>query len=488
MRSFPARDALARGRARILSLILAAVSVVLFPMQSPAAGPAHVIAGQQPAGKIRLQVGKSIIIRSGSPVVRTTLGTTEVADIVALSPTQVYVTGKMPGITNLMLWQSEDKISAVYDLEVTPDTSRLKERIREILPQEQDIQVVASHDSLTLSGTVSSTSNLSRVTALAEAYGGDKKVVNLLQVSGVHQVMLEVRVAEMSRTLTNRLSINSIVSHDGSVGAVFPGNLITLDKFVGSNTGAGLEFEFAPTINSLFHIIGGNFTWTAFIDALKQDGLVKVLAEPTLIAQSGQSASFLAGGEFPIPVPQGLGTVAIEYKKFGVGLTFTPIVLGDDRINLKVEPEVSDLDFSTAVNLSGVSVPGITTRRVSTTIELADGQSFAIAGLLRDSVRSNVSKFPLLGEIPILGALFRSTSYQRNETELIVIVTPHLAKPLDMARQTLPTDSYRDPSDAEFYLLGLLQAREKKQAPPMPVSAPPVRRGGFDGEFGHSIP
>jgi pilus assembly protein CpaC len=216
---------------------------------------------------------------------------------------------------------------------------------------------------------------------------------------------------------------------------------------------------------------------------LKEEGLLKVLAEPTLITLSGKAANFLAGGEFPVPVPQssaaGGTTITIEYKPFGVGLNFTPTVLSNKKINMLVAPEVSELDFSNALTTSGFVVPAITTRRVSTVIELADGQSFAIAGLLKDDVREIVSKFPLLGSIPVLGALFRSTSFRKNETELIVIVTPHLVKPLDMAKQTMPTDQYVEPNDFEFYLLGSLEGMGKVE---------PTKGSGLEGNFGHIVP
>jgi pilus assembly protein CpaC len=216
-------------------------------------------------------------------------------------------------------------------------------------------------------------------------------------------------------------------------------------------------------------------------------GLVKVLAEPNLIALSGQTANFLAGGEFPIPVPQELGRTTIDYKQFGVGLQFTPLVLSSGKINMKVAPEVSELDFTNAVSFGGFVIPGITTRRVSTMIELGDGQSFAIAGLLKNNVREIVSKFPIFGDIPVLGALFRSSSFQKNETELIVIVTPHLVKPLDMAKQTLPTDQYIEPNDLEFYLLGNTEGKEKGN---IKDSTPPADStgGGFEGKFGLIIP
>ena len=223
--------------------------------------------------------------------------------------------------------------------------------------------------------------------------------------------------------------------------------------------GTGLGFSVSQAANLLFRFNRGSSSWTTLIDALKEDGLIKVLAEPTLIALSGQSAQFLAGGEYPVPIPQGLGTVGIEYKKYGVELGFTPTVLSENKINIKVNPSVSELDYSTAFVTQGFVVPGLSTRSASTIVELADGQSFAIAGLLSDRVRENAAKYPALGEIPILGQLFRSSSFQKNESELVIIVTPRLVKPLDPNKQILPTDFFVEPDDFEFYVLGMLEGR-----------------------------
>jgi pilus assembly protein CpaC len=302
-----------------------------------------------------------------------------------------------------------------------------------------------------------------------------------LEVAGVHQVMLEVRVSEISRSLLRRLGFNfNYVSSSGrNLGLSLLNRLTTLPAGGFPSTG----IDVSESVNAIFRFLSQDTTWTVFIDALKEEGLLKVLAEPTLITLSGKTANFLAGGEFPIPVPQSTGgggtTITIEYKPFGVGLNFTPTVLSNKKINMQVTPEVSELDFSNALTISGFVVPSITTRRVSTVIELADGQSFAIAGLLKDDVREIVSKFPLLGDIPVLGALFRSTSFRKNESELIVIVTPHLVKPLDMAKQTLPTDQYVEPNDLEFYLLGNMEGRGKPH---------PVKGSGLEGEFGHILP
>jgi len=276
----------------------------------------------------------------------------------------------------------------------------------------------------------------------------------------------------MSKTLTRRLGID--------LGYTYSSNDFGATILTSLTSAANLN---SPAVSALFRFSNNGSTWTAFVDALEQDGLIKVLAEPNLVALSGQTATFLAGGEFPIPVPQsgsGVGgtTITIEYKQFGVGLNFTPTVLSKDKISLKVAPEVSDLDFANAIRIEGYFVPGLKVRRTSTTVELGDGQSFAIAGLLRENVRTVISKYPLLGNIPILGVLFQSKEFQKENTELVIIVTPRLVKPLDMAKQTLPTDFYVEPNDVEFYLMGKAEG----------AGGPKAKKGAMDGDFGHSMP
>jgi pilus assembly protein CpaC len=420
---------------------------------------------------IELVKGKSLLIDTPIALRRVSLADPEIADALIISPRQLYLTGKAVGITNLTLWEENGRVLAIYDLVVFPDLSRLKEKFNEILPGE-DIRVTATHDALTLFGSISSPVKLSQALEVANAFA-PKKVVNLLQVAGVHQVMLEVRVAEISRSVTNRLGFNFTVRTGGAAFGVSQLNRLTTFEELATNIGA--------TINALFRLQTGGITLTSFIDALKEHGLVKILAKPTLVTLSGQEARFLAGGEFPVPVPQPGGggtTVTIEFKTFGVGLSFTPIVLSDQQISLRVAPEVSQLDFSNAVTLSGFVVPALTTRRASTVIELADGQSFAIAGLLDESVRESISKFPLLGDIPILGTLFRSVSFQKNETELVIIVTPHLVKPVDLAQQPLPTDAFSEPTDVEFLLLGKLEGNGSQGGA--------ARK--LDGQFGYIMP
>jgi len=438
------------------------------------------------AKKLKLMVGKSIVIRSPKAVKRISIAAPEIADFILLSPRQIYITGKAEGITNLTLWQDK-KMFTIYDLEVAIDFARLKERLQEVLPDESDISVIITDDSITLSGKVSSTANLTQALALAEAFAPKGKVTNLLEVGGVHQVMLEVRVAEISRSLVKKLGVNFNYVEGGDFGVSTLGGLSQVVSPDNANllTEGALSFLVSPAVNALFRFHSGSASWTGLIDALKEDGLVKILAEPTLIALSGQTASFLAGGEFPVPVPQGLGSVAIEYKSFGVGLSFTPTVLSQDKININVMPEISELDFSTALQFGGFVIPGLSTRKAATVVELADGQSFAIAGLLRETIRDDISKYPLLGKIPILGTLFRSRAFQKNETELIIIATPHLVKPLDSTKQPLPTDFYKEPNDIEFHVLGLMEGKEKNK----PLNNKPVAtEGGLDGEFGHAIP
>jgi pilus assembly protein CpaC len=467
----------------LISISIILVFFQTFSCECWGQGPPRITLETTSPQKLNLTVGKSIIIQSPGGVKRVSLVAPEIADAMVLTPHQIYLIGKTPGITNLTLWGTDNKVIAILDLEVSPDISRLKEMIHKVLPEEKDIRVSTTHDRIALSGTVSSTSNLSQVLTLTGPYAPldeekKPKIINLVEVAGVHQVMLEVRVSEISRSLLRRLGFNFAYVNGGNFGVSLLNQLASLPA--GGSPAGGIGASSA--INAILGFSNGA-TWTVLIDALKEEGLIKVLAEPTLITLSGKTANFLAGGEFPIPVPQSVAaggtTITIEYKPFGVALNFTPTVLSNKKINMVVAPEVSDLDFSNALTASGFVIPSITTRRVSTVIELADGQSFAIAGLLKDDVREIVSKFPLLGDIPILGALFRSSTFRKNETELIVIVTPHLVKPLDMEKQTLPTDQYIQPDDFEFYLLGNLEGKGKTNPP---------KGSGLEGNFGHILP
>ncbi len=455
----------------LLSLALLAPCFIY--SSSYAGGP--LIRGTEEVEKLDLIAGKTIVLQSKKPIKRVFVAESDIAEANVFSPTEIVLTGKGPGTTTLSLWQENNGMVGIYTLEVKYDVARLKQQLHSLFPEEKDLRIIATHDSITLSGRMSDTASLAEVMALAHSYAPKNKVNNLVEVSGVHQVMLEVRVAEMSRSLIRKLGINLTYLDSGTInGNIYQHNITTNFSNLFSTAADG-------GVRGLFSFFddGGDWGLTGLIDILEAEGLTQVLAEPTLIALSGQTANFLAGGEFPVPVDEGDDGVEIEWKEFGVGLSFTPKVLSKNRINLKVQPEVSQLDFSAGIQVGGVRVPGISTRRASTTVELADGQSFAIAGLLQDNITNEIDKFPWLGDIPVLGNLFKSRAYRQNETELIIVATPHLVKPINMAEHSLPTDYYKEPSDLEFYILGLMQGRENES---------PAVQGELDGEFGHSMP
>lgn len=458
--------------------LIPAVILLLVTLLIPAVVSASVITPEL----VKIVKGRSVVINTKYAVSRVSLSNPEAADMLVISSKQVYVSGKKFGATTLTLWSGKD-IAGVYDIQIIPDITGLKRMLNKILPNDRHIKVMSSGSSITVSGRVSTAASLKAALHLAETVAPGK-VVNLLRVDGVQQVQLEVRVAEMTRTALQRMGFNFRAISNNIGFYSFLNGLTKLDGKGGTTV--------TDSINSIVSYESGSISLTGFIDALKANGLVRILAEPNLVCVSGQTADFLAGGEIPIPIPQALGMVSIEFKPFGVGLKFTPTVLGSGIINLKVTPEVSDLDFSNAVNFSGYTIPALTKRKASTTIELADGQSFAIAGLISSSLRENANRFPVLGDVPVLGTLFRSNDFRKSSTELIIIVTAHLAKPIDASRQPLPTDGFREPSDYEFYMLGLLEGRKPASngKPKNGSAAAPVVRpsSGFDGAIGHSWP
>jgi pilus assembly protein CpaC len=438
----------------------------------------------QEPGKIELVMGKSFVLPIPDSVkksdhIRVTIAAPEIADFIFIPKVNrknrvrnIYIKGLKPGITNLTLWKN-GSMFRLYDVEVAFDISFLKQRIHDILPDEKDIRIFTAKDSITLSGVVSSAENLSQITVLAEAFVGKKgEIINLLKAAGGQQIMLEVRVAEMQKTALDRFGINWNWINRGDFAANLIGGLST---FALTATGLG-STTYSDDITGLVRFGSGQSQWTGIIDILKGNGMIKILAEPTLIAISGQTANFLAGGEFPIPEIDDDGNVGVDFKPYGVELSFTPTVLSEKKIAIAVEPVVSELDFGVGTTIAGATVPGILIRKASTVIELADGQTFAIAGILSETARESVAKYPAIGDIPILGALFKSKSFQKRETELVIIVTPHLVKPLNMAEQTLPSDFYIEPDDAEFYLWGIFGQSHKNAD---------FGEAELDGEFGH---
>jgi pilus assembly protein CpaC len=409
------------------------------------------------ASGVQLTQGKSRVLKLPETATRLSIGNPEVADVMMINPREVYLLGKKPGTTNLFVWTPNGK-ATVRNVDVHVDIETLQQRLRHLMPEAESVQVEALADHVVLSGLVADAMKAQRLMHLSETFNGGRKVVNLLRVMGGQQVMLEVKVAEVSKTLLEQLGVNMDLTRTAGGTSI---NLLSQLLTAGSSS---LSFT-RPD---------GRTNVTVTADMKK--GLVKVLAEPTITAISGQEGSFLAGGKIFIPVPQssttGGSVITLEEKEFGVGLRFFPTVLEDGVINLRVTPEVSELSqVGTAITgLTGQTslLPSITTRRASTTVQLRDGESFAIGGLIKSNVSQTVKSVPLLGDLPILGPLFRSTAFQTEKSELLFIVTPRLAKPMTTVH-ALPTDRYKPPSGIERFMEGRLEARDE---PPQPERAP----------------
>lgn len=437
--------------------------------------PARLIpASTEIVPSVELSLGQSHLVRlpAGTSLQKVKVDDDKVVQVDVTSPREVVLHAKSVGSTVVVILDKSGQ-TAVMDVRVVGVTTAmnaasLQAKLQQIMPNEKGITVSTAADSLVLSGTVADAVKVDKAMALAEAYGGkdkDKKVINMLQVASPQQVMLEVKMAEVSKNLLDKLgaSFGASRSNGGVAYAIAAGFLsLTTSPFSGGAGGA-------------LRITHGN---TAInIDAEDRDTVVKILAEPNIIAISGQEGSFLAGGKFYIPVPQGgsaAGAITLEEKDFGVGLKFTPTVLEDGLINLRVAPEVTELAKSEDIagtTIASSAFPSLVTRRVSTTVQLRDGQSFAIAGLLKNNVTGNIKRFPILGDIPILGALFRSSSFQNEKTELLFVVTPRLVKPLP-PDYILPTDSFNEPSKTDFFLNGKLEGKPAESV--APASSPAV--------------
>jgi pilus assembly protein CpaC len=464
-------------------MLLVGLTAGLLGGGSPAAAASlkERMAGQELRQVIRLRAGHSKVLRVPFPIIRISVADPEVADIVLTSEREIYINGLTPGVTNISLWGKARFTSATVTVE--GDVTLLKEKLAQVLPKEK-IAVEAAGDTIVLSGEVSGPIAQQTAVNLAAPFAGGKKekVVNLLHVGGVQQVMVEVRLAEINRSVADRIGVNfNLIDRGGQYFGISQlNNLTTVTDFARSFASTAWTSNLSQNIQGLAGWRTGTVLWTLFFDLLKSQNLGRILAEPNLVTTSGQEASFLAGGEFPVPVPQQFQTITIEWKKFGVGLVFTPTVLDDGKISIKVAPEVSELDYTTAITIQGTTVPGLTVRRMASNVEVKEGQTFAIAGLLNDSHRNVVAKFPVLGDIPILGTLFRSVNFQRRETELVVLVTPYLVKPVTQTATRLPTDKWIEPSDVEIYLLGRVQGREK----PAPPAPPPSASGTLPEKFG----
>ncbi len=381
-----------------------------------------------------------IVMRTERPYKEVRVSNTKIADVVVLTDRSFQVMGKVGGKTNVMLYDETRQLIDVIDVNVGHDLAGLKKTLYETFPRE-NIEVRPLADGIYLSGDVTTEGVSKRVEKIAQAYAPNN-ITNGLSVKDSHQVMLEVRFIEASRKAVKELGVGLLTSQQSGLQPN-PGDFLAQTGITTNN----------PVVSGLLRGGVGSAVLDMRIEALEDKGIIRTLAEPNLIAMSGETASFLAGGEIPIPVPGQLGQIAIEYRKFGVGLAFSPTVLDEEIINLKVAPEVSQLDPTTAVRIAEITVPGIKVRRANTTIELRNGQSFAIAGLLQSESANNRSQVPWLGDIPILGSLFSSTRFQEDETELVIIVTPHLAQPVsDISKLATPMDDMRLPSDFDAFV------------------------------------
>jgi pilus assembly protein CpaC len=436
------------------------------------------IAGSKRTVTVPVYIGKSEDVRTDTSFVEITVGDPDIADVNPLTDRSLSILGKKNGTTRVAAYAEGKKLIGVFDVEVVYDTSLLQSEIKRRFPY-ANLRVSAVNGRIMLSGTSPDAPTLDRAVTMAKQFGPD--VINTVQVLSPQQVMLEVRFVEATRQAGRELGVqwnsfsNGAIANIGSRTAAneLPVTPTGQSPFkqpgvtaggpnVGSNAlslspivAAGVLSGTAPFGFLVARMVASGFEVQSLINALEQKGVARSLAEPNLVALSGDTASFLAGGEFPVPVPGALGQVTIEFKRYGVGLAFTPTVLGDGLINMKIEPEVSQLDTSHPVQVAGISIPPLIVRRASTTVELRDGQSFVIGGLLQSEGKNSLQQLPWVGDIPVLGALFRSTSYQKNETDLVIIVTPRLvrpARPGDVIKT--PLDASLPPNDADLFLLG----------------------------------
>ncbi len=470
---------------------------------------------------VEVAMNNSRIVELAGAVETVSIGNADIADVRVMHARQLHLVGKALGTTNVTVWDGDENVRAIINVQVTHDLERLKATLHEMLGDEP-IEVRSAQNNLVLSGMVSSAVNMDTALRLANSYAGSPDglgVINMMEVGGAQQVMLDVKVAEVQRTLVKRLGIQfDAFGNDGGklkIGAVqgganFPDAVIK-DPVLGdvripvfsdgTPTGPMVkEFATSPSIEDI-GIFGsyqsGSFLFNLVLEAAHQEGVAKILAEPNLTTQTGQEAHFLAGGEFPVPVPQQEGQTTIEFREFGVALKFLPVVLRSDAINLKVDVSVSELgaEASLALGLGSqvarqISIPSLTKRSASSTVELGSGQTIAIAGMIDESLRDNVDKFPGLAELPIIGRLFRSEEFMKEQTEVVIFVTPRLARPIEPEQVRLPTGSFVAPSNLEFYLLGRRAHRGADRDDDSDVDeelAMNPRTGGTAGRFGHGM-
>ncbi|WP_126224489.1 type II and III secretion system protein family protein [Burkholderia ambifaria] len=475
--------AVAKGPMQMTISMAPAPATAAAASAAPMRGP-NCVGAVRDATSVTVPLGKSLLVPMPEPVRNRTIGNPAVAQATMVSPQTLYILGLSVGTTNMIV-QGRSGACRVIDVAVGADAGGLQSSLQQLMPGERDIHVSTAAGTIVLAGTVSNSQAAQQAVQIAHAYsdsageggGGAGKgagVLNMLAVTSPQQVMLEVKVAEVSKTLINQM-----------------GTAFNIQGGFGSWSGALISNLLAGVASAGIFNKANNKPFSVAADAQNTDNLVKILAEPNLVTISGQEATFLAGGKIFIPVPQSSGTgtssITLQEEEFGVALKFTPTVLANGRISLKVAPEVSELSQTgvtlSATNIGGTSIlPLITTRRASTTVQMSDGESFAIGGLIKDNASGSLKAIPGVGEVPVLGALFRSTSFQQDRTELIFLITPHLVRPLQTADVPLPTDSFSKPSEIDVYATGNMEGRKGVRkatmqpssgaAPQTPASAP----------------
>ena len=421
------------------------------------------------SSSLNVPLNRAVVVESDVPFAELSIANPGIADISTLSDKTIYVLGKAPGRTTMTLLSPDGKLIANVEVQVTPDLGEFKERLQQILPGEH-IEVRTANDGIVLSGTVSSTAKLDRALDLANRYAPER-VSNLMTVGGTQQVMLKVRFAEMQRSVSKNLSSSIALGSGGNNGAQTGSYLAP-----GNGLGSPITSKTGSTGVATIGFSVGSLEFGVLLEALESKGMVRTLAEPNLTALSGQEAKFLAGGEYPVPVTDN-GSISIEYKPFGVELNFTPVVVDGDIINLRLNAAVSSIDPTYTVTTGGLTVNAFRRRETSTTVEMRDGESFAIAGLLQDDFRDLNGQVPWLGDVPILGALFRSSDYQRSQSELVIIITPSLVTPTRGEALALPTDRIKLPTERDLFLFGNVSG---KTGP-----AGEVARQDFSGSYGY---
>ncbi len=406
-------------------------------------------------GRFAVVVNDSQIIRTSRPFSRVAIGRDDLAEVRPLGPTELLVTGKQTGTTELVFWDDQRR-SQSFVLQSAADLRQVQDKLDELLP-DSEIRVVDIGGKIGLMGIARDVQEADMADRISSAYGDTE---NMLQMPGGQQIALRIRFAEVSRSAGKQFGVNfGFTDGGGTIAGSNIGQITPLGFFTDPDTGGvtGLGIPDPNTGAQLFGVgtlAGDPFAY--YINALRESNLLRVLADPELVVMSGEQGEFLAGGEYPIPVPQEEG-IAIEYRQFGIRLAYEPIVLGDGRIRMKLVSEVSDLDDTIALAIGGVRVPGLRTRNTATTVEMRDGQTLAISGLLRSNTVASKSVVPLLGDVPVLGALFRSTRYQRQETELVVLITPRLVAPLDPdSVSPAPGQTWKHPNDIELMVFGQL--------------------------------